>query len=99
MMPDSRSLPDIAPYLDLIDSFLHRLVAAIDFQLSYLSMVKSEQRILGAPVYPILQELFEDADAYVSDPELRTESEDLDDDQLFACARRAREALRHIGYE
>lgn len=30
----------------------------------------------------MLQELFEDADAYVERPELRTEPEDLDDEQL-----------------
>jgi hypothetical protein len=55
--------------------------------------------MLGDPVYPILQELFEDADAYPEQAELPTAPEDLDDDQLFASALRARDALRGLGYE
>jgi hypothetical protein len=43
--------------------------------------------------------LFEDADAYVEQAELRTDPEDLDDEQLLASALRAREALRELGYE
>ena len=61
--------------------------------------MKSERRTLGDPVYPILQELFEDADAYVEQAELRTEPEDLDDEQLRASALRARHALSGLGYE
>lgn len=90
--------PDITSYIELIDRFLHRVIPAEDFQLSYLRMVKSEERILGQPAYPILQELFEDADAYVADANMRTEPEDLDDDQLHSGARRARDALCEVGY-
>ena len=62
--------------------------------------MKSERRTLGDPVYPILQELFEDADASVErEAELRTEPEDLDDEQLRASALRARHALSGLGYE
>ena len=61
--------------------------------------MKSEQRTLGDPVYPILQGLFEDADAYVEQGELRTAPEDLDDEQLRASALRARDALRGLGYD
>jgi hypothetical protein len=99
MVSQSRSLPDITSFVRLIDSFLNQSASAVDFQLAYLRMVKSEQRILGKPVYPILQELFEDADAYVADPRLRSEPEDLDDSRLLSCARRARNALREVGYE
>lgn len=45
-----------------------------------------------------LQTMFEDADAYVAYPELRTGPEDLDDEQLRQCAIRNREGLRSLGY-
>jgi hypothetical protein len=61
--------------------------------------VKSEQRILGDPVFPVLQRLFEDADDYVEYPALRTEPEDLDDNQLRKCAVRARSELRDLGFD
>ncbi|WP_237165540.1 colicin immunity domain-containing protein [Mycolicibacterium obuense] len=97
-MPDDRGLPEITPYVDLIDRFLQGSVSAPDFQLTYLRMVKNERRILGGRVFPVLQELFEDADRYVADSRLRTGAEDLDDDGLMSCAARARSALRDLGY-
>lgn len=97
-MPDDTGLPDINAYIDLIDRFLRRSVSAPDFQLAYLRMVKNELRILGEPVFPVLQELFEDADRYVAEPRLRTGTEDLDDDGLMSCAARARRAFRDYGY-
>ena len=92
-------LPDVSSYVDLIDRFIGRDISAPDFEKSFLHAMKSEGRILGDPVYPILQELFEDADAYVGQAELRSEPEDLDDEQLLASAQRARHALRELGYE
>jgi hypothetical protein len=92
-------LPDISSYLDLIDRFVGREISAPEFEMSFLRAVKSEHRILGDPVFPVLEELFEDADAYVARVELRTDPEDLDDEQLLACALRARDALRGLGYE
>jgi hypothetical protein len=74
-------------------------ISAPDFEKSFLQTMKSERPTLGDPVYPILQELFEDADAYVEQAELRTEPEDLDDQRLLASAQRARHALRELGYE
>jgi hypothetical protein len=92
-------MPDISSYVDLIDRFIAGDVSAPDFQKLFLQAVKSEHRILGDPVFPVLQELFEDADAYVTRVELRTEPEDLDDEQLLASALRARHALRGLGYK
>jgi len=92
-------LPDVTSYLLLIDDFIANRISANQFELSYLNAVKSERRIIGDPVFPILQELFEDADAYVAYPELRTEPEDLDDEQLRECAVRARRELRELGYD
>ena len=92
-------LPDISSYIDLIDRFIGRDLSAPEFEKSFLQALKVERRTLGNPVYPILQELFEDADAYVEQAELRTEPEDLDDEQLLASALRARQALNGLGYE
>jgi len=92
-------LPHVSSYVDLIDRFIGRDISAPDFEKSFLQAMKSERRTLGDPVYPILQELFEDADAYVEQAELRTEPEDLDDEQLRASALRARHALSGLGYE
>lgn len=98
MTTNPSQLPDIFGYIDLLDRFIAHQLAAPAFDASYLQMVKSEDRALGEPVYPVLQELFEDADAYVERPELRTEPDDLDDEQLRECALRARQALKEIGY-
>jgi hypothetical protein len=99
MTPHPSGLPEISSYLDLIDRFIGHDISAAEFEKSFLHAVKTERRILGDPVYPIIQGLFEDADAYVEQSELRTEPEDLDDDQLLASALRARDALRRLGYE
>ena len=99
MTPYPPELPNVSSYLEIIDRFIGCEIAAPDFEKSFLQTMKSERRTLGDPVYPILQELFEDADAYVAQAELRTEPEDLDDDQLLASTLRARDALRGLGYE
>jgi hypothetical protein len=101
-VPDDRRPllpPPIAEYINLIDLFIGGEMSASEFEAAFLQAMKSEQRIFGEPAYTILQELFEDADAYVSDPSLRTGPEDLDDEQLRACAHRSRQALKDIGFE
>lgn len=92
-------LPDLRVYIGLIDNFIANVIGAPEFQKSYLSTMKSEQRIFGDPIFPVIQRLFGDADAYVAYPELRTEPEDLDDDQLRECAIRARGELRDLGFD
>jgi hypothetical protein len=98
MTVNPSELPDISSYVDLIDRFVGRDTSAPDFEKSFLQAMKSERRTLGDAVYPILQELFEDADDYVEQAELRTETEDLDDHQLLTSALRARRALSGLGY-
>lgn len=97
MTPDKERRPDIVVYTELIDRFVGGGITAAEFAQSFLRAMKSERRILGEPIYPVLQELFEDADAYVDDPNLRIAPEDLGDKQLHACARRTRRALRELG--
>ena len=74
---------DVSLYVELIDRFIGRHISAAEFQQSFLQKLKSERRILDDAVYSILQKLFEDADAYVEQAQLRTELEDLGDDGLF----------------
>ena len=97
-MTEPSPLSDISSYITMIDSFIGGSMTASDFAKSFLQAMKAERRTLGEPVYPVLQQLFEDTDAYVADPDLRSEPEDLDDDQLLACARRARQSLRDNGF-
>ena len=52
MTPYPSGLPDISPYLELIDHFTGRGISAPDFEKSFLQAMKSEQRTLGDPVYP-----------------------------------------------
>lgn len=92
-------LPDVSAYTDLLDRFLGGESTAPEFEKSFLAMVKSERRTLGEPVYPLLQQLFEDVDAYVERPELRNDADDLDDEQLLDCARRTRQALSDLGFD
>jgi hypothetical protein len=99
MTPDVSRLADISAYLELIDRLINRAITAPEFEATFLHMMKSEQRSLGEPIYPLLQELFENADAYVERPEVRTAPKDLDDKELLGCASRTRQALREIGFE
>ena len=92
-------LPDLSSYIRLIDDFIAHRMAAPEFEKSYLSAVKSEQRNLADPIFASIQRLFGDADAYVAYPELRTEPEDLNDEQLRECAIRARSELRELGFD
>lgn len=84
---------------DLLDRFLGGEATAPEFEKSFLAMMKTERRTLDEPAHPVLQRLFEDADAYVERPELRTDADDLDDEQLLESARRARRALNALGLE
>jgi hypothetical protein len=92
-------LPDLSSYIRLIDDFIARRMSAPEFEKSYLSALKLENRGLAVPIFDVLQRLFGDADAYVAYPELRTEPEDLDEEQLRECALRARGELRELGYD
>lgn len=96
LRPDE--LPDVSTFIEIIDQFIEHSTSAAEFESAYLRAIKEERRFLRKPVFPILQALFEDADAYVEQPELRTEPEDLNDEQLLASALRARNALRRLGW-
>ena len=96
-LPPNRS-HDISAYLRLIDDFVVGELTAPEFETAYLTAMKRDQRMIDNDVFRFLQTLFEDADAYVAEPRLRTEPEDLDDEQLRDCAIRARDGLRTLGF-
>lgn len=98
MVPEKARRLDIVVYTEVIDRFIDGSITAAEFTQSFLRAMKSERRMLGEPIHPLLQELFEDADAYVEDPNLRSEPEDLNDEQLRACASRIRRALTDLGF-
>ena len=89
---------NVSAYVDILDRFIERSLTVAEFEVAFLALMKSERRHLGQPVYPILQGLFEDVDAYVARPELRTGPDDLDDWQLLQSVRRARDAIRDAGF-
>lgn len=89
--------PDLSIYTNLIDEFVAGVMSAKDFSLNYLREQQHERRFLGAPWYEVLQDLFAASDYYVAYPELRTEPDDLDDDQLKQHAQLARARLRALG--
>ncbi|WP_133119087.1 colicin immunity domain-containing protein [Mycolicibacterium agri] len=91
--------PDTSGYFRLIDDFIAGRMTAPEFQKSFLIALKFENRGLDDRLFDVLQRLFEDTDDYVAYPELRTDPEDLDDEQLRECAIRARRELRDLGYE
>lgn len=72
MTRNPADLPNVSAYVDILDRFIEGSMTATEFEVAFLVLMKSERRIFGQPVYPILQVMFEDADAYVAQPELRT---------------------------
>ncbi len=51
-------------YKRLIKGFLHDEMSAPEFEVRYLSAMKAEQNDLGREAFDILQDVFEDVDAY-----------------------------------
>lgn len=89
--------PDLSMYTELIDRFLSGSVAAEPFSMEYIARQKCDNRLLGAPWYRILTDLFIACDDHVADPALRTDPHDLDDAQLLDAARTARARLAALG--
>lgn len=54
----------VEEYKQLIRSFLSEAITASEFEARYLSAMKSQERGMGREVFFILQDLFEDVDAY-----------------------------------
>ena len=84
-------------YVTLLDDFIDGRTSAEEFDLGFFCVLANDRVQRGDPWYPILQELFYACEAYVIEPELRTDPADLDDVQLLAAARTARARLAALG--
>jgi len=63
-------------YRDLLDRFLEGDMSVSDFQQTYLDKFKNETRVLGSPLFELLDGLFADVDAFCADPKLLAELQD-----------------------
>lgn len=86
---------DLSEYLTLMDAFVLRRMSAGEFETKYLALFKNENRHFGSPIFEVLDKLFGDVDAYVSDPALRR-SEDLGEEELLECCKDAQNRLLAI---
>lgn len=86
----------IQGYVDLLDAFVSGECSASEFEQAYLRMFKADATKRPQKIFDVLDGLFADVDAYVSDPNLR-EDDDLDETALRERVHHAREQLRsHI---
>ena len=83
----------IEKYILLITQFVIGEITAPQFENRYLEVFKKETDQLPEYVYDALNKLFSDVDSYCADPGLR-DDEDLDDNELLACAKEALESLK-----
>jgi Bacterial self-protective colicin-like immunity len=91
------NLPDIGPYLEVIDRYLAGELPAEPFTAAFMTMSKNERRLLGEPLGPVLSATFLDCDEYVDDPRLRTGGPyEIDGPELRCRVAAAREKLRDL---
>jgi hypothetical protein len=76
---------NVEAYVQLIKSFLEKMIDVEEFERRYLSMFKSDTSSWTEPEFEALNGLFAEVDAFCADPELRDEN-DIDEDQLREAA-------------
>lgn len=76
-------------YRDLIRRFVIGDVSADEFATDYLAWFKDDPNQVIGKEFDILDELFADVDAYVSDPPLRANTGGISGEELRAQARDA----------
>jgi hypothetical protein len=82
----------LSDYVQLIDSFVHGEISALEFERVYLQMYKEDPTIRPEAEYDILDRLFFGVDAFCADSASRS-IHDIDEEQLRA---EARTALGHL---
>jgi hypothetical protein len=85
----------LSEYVQLIDSFVHGEISALEFERVYLQMFKEDPTIRPETEYEILDRLFSDVDSFCADSGLRS-IDDLDEEQLHSEARTALGRLRAL---
>lgn len=88
----------IAPYVNLIERFLDGSIDASTFERAYLDMFKHEEVFFGEELFPILQRVFSDVDAFCADPALRMQCIDvISEEQLReGCADAFRQLKKYL---
>ncbi len=79
-----RSLGD---YLDLVHRYVSGELDGPSFETAFFALNGRDPYLRPEPVHAVMEGFFQAVEDYVADPALRTEPEDLDDDQLRARAR------------
>lgn len=85
-------ISELKEYLDLMERFQTGQIDALSFERDYLTTFKAERRHFPKHIYSVLNELFSDVDAYVTDSTIRN-SKDLDEAQLLECCKAAHAKL------
>ena len=83
---------DLQSYFQLMDSFKGGRISAVEFEKAYLHLFKSDQRLFPEAIFVILNTLFSDVDAFVSDPQIRG-SDSLNEAELLECVHKAYRTL------
>lgn len=76
-------------YRDLIHRFIIEDISADEFETAYLRRFKDDPNQVIGDEFDILDKLFADVDAYVSDPILKTSTGGIGSEELRARARNA----------
>ena len=84
-------------YRDLIRSFTGGGISADEFETSYLSQFKDDPNQVTGDEFDVLDGLFADVDAYVSDPTLRASAGGISGEELRERARAAYARLFNSG--
>lgn len=86
---------DLRPYLNLMEIFNSGVITASQFEERYMELFKHDDRIFPDNIFIVLNDLFSDADLFVSDPRIRGQ-DDLDESQLLASSKKAYSSLISI---
>jgi hypothetical protein len=81
ILAEDKMKSSLNPYADLMEAFIHKKIAAVDFERQYLELFKLDNTAWSDAEFVVLDRLFAAVDAFCADPSLR-DSEDLDEEQL-----------------
>lgn len=89
---------ELESYFELLKSFHVGETTADQFEARYLALFKTDQRLFPNEIFNVLNQLFSDVDVFVADPKIRG-NDDLDEQQLRACAHVAYERLLRLVHD
>lgn len=80
-------------YISLMNKFTRNEINASVFETSFLKLFKNEKINFKEDVYLLLNQLFQDVDAFCPDPHLR-DRDDLSEDELLSSVKRTLAQLK-----